>query len=393
MITYTGLGASATVYFCRQKLQSGEMEASKKFGGIIVTITAISVLGATLIGLLANQFVQLSAPGLEFGVHQHAVKCLEISSLSLPFVTVFSFLNGLLQADKRFYATGLGSSIFVGFVPIPILVWEASPEFLAWGYDLSAALGCMFLLAMAYLGKLVRLGKVSFPELKETVLLAAPAFTAASLTHSVWFLERTFASSLPAGGISALNYGQRIVNFVANGMTFATSTTLLSYLSTWLAKGDKDQAGAFNRQVMAWTTVLALIGTCGIFIFGESLIRLVFARGHFDESAIELTTIAARLYLGTFVAYLFTVVLGRNALAVNEGTVMIRSGVAFLSTYLLIAPLLQQMLSMRGLAMAASAASVFSGIFYFWGMYKKYPYLYVDVGKAVTKQSAVEVLR
>ena len=393
MITYTGLGASATVYFYREKVQCGETETSKKFGGIIVAICGISVLGAIFIGLLAGQFVQLSAPGLEFSVQQHAIKCLEISSLSLPFVTIFSFLNGLLQADKRFYASGLGSSIFVGFVPLPIFIWEASPEVLAWGYDLSSALGCTFLLAMAYWRKLVRLGKVSFPELKNAVLLAVPAFGAASLTHSVWFLERTFASSLPAGGISALSYGQRIVNVVANGMTFATSTTLLSYLSNWLAKGERDQAGVFNRQVMAWTTILALIGTCGILIFGESLIRLVFARGHFDDTAVELTTIAARLYLGTFVAYLFTVVLGRNALAVNEGRVMISSGIAFLVAYLLTAPLLQQILSMRGLAIAASIASLFSAICYFWAMYKKYPFLYVAFARTVTKQSGMEVLR
>jgi putative peptidoglycan lipid II flippase len=203
-----------------------------------------------------------------------------------------------------------------------------------------------------------------------------PVLVAAFFTHAVWVSERYFASSLPPGGISALNYGQRIMNFVAGGLTFVTSTTLLSHLSSCLENGDTTKAARLNCQAIRVTNVCAIVGVLGIAFGGEWIVRFAFARGQFDEPAIALTTTALQLYLGMFVAYLYSVVLARNALAVGEGKVMVTSTATLLASYLLIAPILLRLFSYRGLAVSASLAWLLSLFVYSFSMRRRYPSLY-----------------
>ncbi len=388
MIVSTGLGATAIVHFNQAKARGGESEAREKIGGLTVGISTVSVVAAILIFLAADGLIGLIAPGLRNEVRQQAVACLRISAPSLPFVILFCLLSGLLQAEGRFYATSIGSILFVGLVPLPVLVGkEVSPEALAWGFDLSAGTGCLVLFVLGAFRHSVKMRMLSRVEWKHVITFSMPAFAAACFTHGIWLLERYFASSLAPGGISALNYGQRIVNFVAGGLTFATSTTLLSYLSDWLESGNTARAGAFNRRIIGLTTRSAIAGMLGLLLGGEWLVRLAFARGQFDESAVELTTTVVHLYLGVFVAYLFSVVLGRNALAVNEGKVMVASTGALFVSYLIVAPVLQRILSLQGLALAASLAWLLSLSVYLFGMCRKYPYLYWQVTSTDTNQS------
>jgi putative peptidoglycan lipid II flippase len=133
-----------------------------------------------------------------------------------------------------------------------------------------------------------------------------------------------------------------------------------------------------NCQVIKITNICAIAATLSIALGGEWIVRIAFARGQFDESAIALTTTSLHLYLGVFVAYLYSVVLARNALAVGGGTVMVTSTAVLLVSYLLIAPLLLRLFSFRGLALSASLAWLLSVLVYFLFMRMRYPFLYLS---------------
>jgi len=382
MIVSGGLSAAATVYVNQLKAREGEAEARKKIGGLTVGLLAICVCIAILTFLLANGLIILLAPGLGREVHEKAVACLMITAPSIPFLALFSFMTGLLQAEGRFYVTALSSILFVGLIPVPVLLsQEASPEKLAWGLNLSAVTSCTVLFLVSLSKEIIKNGPLEWSELKRALTLSMPVLVAAVFTHAVWVCERYFASSLPPGGISALNYGQRILNFVAGGLTFVTSTTLLSRLTSCLRNGETAEATRLNHEVIRVTNICAIVGVLGIVFGGEWIVRLAFARGQFDESAIALTTIALQLYLGMFVAYLYSVVLARNALAVGEGKVMVISTAILLLSYLCLAPLFQRFFSFRGLALSASLAWLLSMLVYLFGMRKRHPFLYLSAQK------------
>jgi putative peptidoglycan lipid II flippase len=377
MIVSATLSTATIVYINQLKTREGDATARKKIGGLMIGLLTISVCTMILVFLLATDLINLIAPGLIQQVHQKAVACLRITVLSIPFLTLFSLMTGLLQAEGRFYVTSLSSIFFVGLVPLPILLsQDPSAETLAWGFNLSAMTSCILLFAVSISNQLIKTGRLEWSEFKHAIALSMPVLVAAFFTHTVWIFERYFASSLPPGAISALSYGQRVLNFVAGGLTFATSTTLLSDLSSCLRNGDTSQAARLNCQIMQVTNICAVVGVVSILVGGEWIVRVAFARGQFDESAIALTTTSLHLYLGMFVAYLYTVVLARSALAVGGGAVMVTSTAVLLASYLVLTPVLLRLFSFRGLALSASLAWLLSAFVYFLFMKRRYPFLY-----------------
>ena len=178
-----------------------------------------------------------------------------------------------------------------------------------------------------------------------------------------------------------MNYGQRIVNFIGGGLTFATSALMLPYLSAWVEAGERDEAANFNRKAMVGTTICAVAGV--IFILGAAdwLVRLAYARGHFDASAIALTTAAVWSYLGIFVAYLYGAIITPNALAMNEKQLILLSSAVPLLSYLLLTPALIEIFGYRGLPLSASIAFMLGLVWSVAGMWRKHSDFYWKPGR------------
>jgi putative peptidoglycan lipid II flippase len=377
MVTSSALVSAVTLYFNRVKVRDGEAAACQSVSGLLIMTGAGGILLGTLLYAQADRVVTWTAPGLSSHVTTEALRCLQLTTLSVPFLMMYSLLSGLLNAQRMFLLTTIASMVLVGLIPLPILLGRpVSPESLAWGFN-AAAFGAWILLFTVglHIGYL-RKGPIWWTDWREALSISLPPLGAAAFTHALWLSERYFASSLDPGIISALNYGQRIVNFIAGGFTFATSTILLPYLSAWIEAGDRHQAAEFNRKTMFGTLICAVAGLLLLIGGGEWLVRLAYARGQFDEASIDHTTTAVWLYLGCFVAYLYAVILTKNAMAMNEKKVLvITSSIAFFS-YILITPFLIKTFGYGGLPLSSSIAMVISVVTLFGAMWRNHPDFY-----------------
>jgi putative peptidoglycan lipid II flippase len=212
---------------------------------------------------------------------------------------------------------------------------------------------------------------------------------AAACAQALWLAERYFASSLDPGTISALNYGQRIVNFIVGGLTFATSALILPYLSAWVEAGERDQAANFNRKAMAGTTVCAVAGLILILGAGDWLVRLAYARGQFDASAIASTTTAVSLYVGVFVACLYGAIITPNAMAMNEKQLILLTSAVPLLSYLTLTSVLIHAFGYKGLPLSASIAFMLGLTWAVAGMWKKHSDFYwKPAGQTISRSVA-----
>ena len=375
MVVSTGLGSAATLYFNRVKIQESETAAYESISGLLVIVLCCGILLGAVFHLEAELFVATVAPGL--ALQTEAIRCLQITALSLPFLMLFSLLTGLINAHHTFFITSLAGVLLVGLVPVPML-WSTrvSPEILAWGFNLGALSGCLLLFTVSLRRRHLRPGRIWWHDLKNALSISLPAFSLAAMTHALWLAERYFASSLDPGSISALNYAQRIVNFTAGGLTFATSTVLLPYLSEWIEAGQREQAAVFNRKAVVGTTVCAAAGLVLLIGAGEWLVRLGYARGKFDQTAVVLTTNAIWLYLGVFIAYLYGVVITPNALAMKERKLIISASGLALASYLVVTPNFVRLYGYKGLPLSASVALMLGLAISMAGMWRKHPEFY-----------------
>jgi putative peptidoglycan lipid II flippase len=377
MIVSSAFVAAITMYFNQIKISEGERAAFRRVNGLLLMAGVVGLLLGLAIFFTSNMMIKILAPGLTVNASNKAIHCLEITSLSLPFLLVYSLLIGLLNAKHIFVITALSSILLVGLIPVPVLFgFSVTSESLAWGFDAGALGACTLLLAFGrHIGFLSGI-RISWSDLTHAVSISAPAMAAATCAHLLWLSERYFASSLEPGTISALNYGQRITNFIAGGLTFATSTVLLPYLSAWIEAGERKQAAGFNRKAIVGTTICAIVGVLVLLTGGEWLVRLAYGRGQFDEAAISLTTTAVWLYLGLFVAYLYGIIISPNAMAMNEKTLVVAPSAIALISYLILAPILTRAFGFNGLPLSASIAFLLGLILAAIGMWRKYPDFY-----------------
>ena len=377
MMISSALAGTTTVYFNQVRAREGDAAACQSISGLVIMVGLAGSMVGVLLFAQADWLIASIAPGLPKPATEEAIRCLSLTSVSIPFLAMFSILTGLSNTQHMFFLTTLAGTVLVGLVPLPIVLGlPASSEALAWGFN-SGAIGAWMLLYFIglYRGQL-RKSRVWFSDWKQILSIGLPPLGAAASIHVLWLSERYFASSLDPGAISALNYGQRIVNFVAGGLTFATSTLLLPYLSAWIEAGERDRAADFNRKTMIGTTICTVAGLLLLIGGGEWLVRLAYARGKFDETAIALTTTAVWLYLGVFIAYLYGVVVNQNALAMREKRVIIATSVGALLSYLVLAPLLINSIGYKGLPLSASFAFMVGLLISIAPMWRKHRQFY-----------------
>jgi putative peptidoglycan lipid II flippase len=377
MIVSSAFVASITMYFNQVKMREGEAAAAECISGLIMIAGGIGLLLTIAIFIGADAVVRIIAPGFTTSALEEAIGCLRITSLSLPFLIMYSLLIGLLNAQHIFVMTTIASILLVGLIPAPIMLGATvTSQSLAWGFNSGAVSACSLLLSVAgYNGSLCRI-RMRLSDWKEALSVSIAPMSTAAAVHLLWLSERYFASSLDPGTISALNYGLRIVNFVAGGLSFATSTVLLPYLSAWMAAGERQKAAGFNRKTIIGISICAIAGIVLVTMGSNWLVRLAYGRGKFGDASITLTTTAVWLYLGVFVSYLYGVVMTPNALAMNERRLVIIASIALLSCYLVVAPFLKAIFGYEGLPLAASLAFMTNLSVLVWGMWKSHPDLY-----------------
>jgi putative peptidoglycan lipid II flippase len=382
MIISTALGPAAIVYFNQVKAREGHTAAFQSISGLLILLGGSGIAMWILLFTGADRLVTWLAPGLTDLAKDEAIRCLQITSLSLPLLMMYSLLIGLLNAQHMFFRTTLASILLVGLVPLPVLLGsQKSAGALAWGFNAGAFAACFLLFLVGVYKKQLRTGRIWWSDLRHALSISLPPLGAAACAQALWLAERYFASSLDPGTISALNYGQRIVNFIGGGLTFATSALMLPYLSAWVEAGERDEAANFNRKAMIGTTICALAGVILILASADWLVRLAYARGHFDALAIASTTTAVWSYLGIFVAYLYGAIITPNALAMNEKQLILLSSAVPLMSYLLLTPVLVEIFGYRGLPLSASIAFMLGLVWSVIGMWRKHSDFYWKPGR------------
>ncbi len=124
------------------------------------------------------------------------------------------------------------------------------------------------------------------PLLLQYLPLVVSAFFVAIAAPVATFL----AISLPEGGVSAFNLGNKVVLFVTGLVSTAISTVMLPYFSALVAKNHLMSARRELSFFLLFATFISVPISAGLYIWSESIVRLVFESGTFDSTATGLVT-------------------------------------------------------------------------------------------------------
>lgn len=195
--------------------------------------------------------------------------------------------------------------------------------------------------------------------LRESLILTLPVIFGVSVNQLNVLVDRTLASQVAIGGITALNYANRLTLFIQGVIVLPVITVIYPSISKMVIESNLSLLRKTISDSLEGIAIFLLPITVGAMIFSEQITILLFGRGAFDTNAVYLTSSALFFYSLGLIGFGFREVLSRAFYSMNDTkTPMVNAAIAMIVNIILNF-LLSRVLGIGGLALATSISSLF----------------------------------
>lgn len=203
------------------------------------------------------------------------------------------------------------------------------------------------------------------------VTMAFPVIVGQSVNQINILVDKTLASGIAVGGISALNYAIRLNGFVQGLFVASITTVLYPMISKMAAAKNMKGLKSSISEAISTVNLLVIPATIGAMIFSKEVVGLLFGRGAFTPEAVDMTANALFYYSIGMIAFGLIDILSRAFYAMQDTkTPMINATIAVVLNIILNF-ILSKYLGIGGLALATSIAAIVSTILMFITLRKK----------------------
>lgn len=144
--------------------------------------------------------------------------------------------------------------------------------------------------ALRALGLLVRPSQgLSDPRVKQALSLMGPLVFGLGIYQINMLLSRLFASLLPEGSQSYLNYGQRVIEIPQGMFALALASATLPTLARLRSERKHDELLALFRYSLRLTLFIAIPSSVALFVLAEPISAVLFGRGQFNATHVAET--------------------------------------------------------------------------------------------------------
>ncbi len=266
---------------------------------------SVIVLGVlTILGLaLSPYIVRIMAPGFigDAAKYHLTVNLTRIMFPYLILIALTALQMGILYTLNSFGAPAFSSCLLN--VAMIISVWVAS--FFSWAAAYILAAGVLVGGILQLLLQRAALAKLGFiwawpTRLRHEGMLKIAKLLGPRLWGSAVYQMNIFVDTLcaslafivGAGGIAAMYFANRLVQFPLGVFAYALSNASLPSLSS--SANDKDYVAFKQTLFYSLRNLLFVLLPCSIFLFVLSplLVQTIFQHGAFDQNSADITTLA-----------------------------------------------------------------------------------------------------
>ena len=251
---------------------------------LFVICLILYLIGPSLLPLLNNKGTPIDMPQL--------ISLTEIALPILLFSGVIILGYSILNANGRTVLTSTAQLVVPIIVILALLLFGEHFGVKAVMYGMVVGQLVNLLIVQFYvrhyditlLPKLNLLKRADFSSLLNQYL---PLIVSAFFVTAAAPVATLLAISLPEGGVSAFNLGNKVVLFVTGLVSTAISTVMLPYFSALIAKNHLISARRELSFFLLLGTFVSVPISTALFIESESIIHLMFEGGIFDHAATE----------------------------------------------------------------------------------------------------------
>ncbi|AZR73923.1 murein biosynthesis integral membrane protein MurJ [Anoxybacter fermentans] len=376
IFSFIGTGISTGYIPMYSKIESNNgVEDANRYTNNLVNILIVICTVIIILGFLfTNQIVKVFASGFEAETLTLAVQFTKISLLGIYFTGLIYIFNGFLQLKGDYTITALVGFPMNFFIILSIFISsKANILVLSIGSVIAIASQLLLVLPFAYKKgyRYKFILNIKDEYIKTMAYIALPIIIGVSVNQINILVDRTLASQIATGGISALNYANRLNGFVQGIFVLSIVTVMYPMISKMVAENNMTGLKKSLAEAISSVNLLVLPATVGAMIFAEPVVRLLFGRGAFDVQAISMTSYALFFYSIGMIGFGLREVLSRAFYSLQDTkTPMINAAIAMVMNIILNI-ILSKFLGIGGLALATSISAIFCTVLLFISLRKK----------------------
>jgi len=304
-----------------------ELSSSKDVGNIqSVTLLLITLL-AVVLSIVSIVFIHNI--DLLFPDHDASFYTLISTQFYIVLPCIFlwgyaSYLNGLLEIKKKFFASTVASF----FLPITTILFifflktSFGDKTLAYSMTIGSFIALIYLFLVCLKEKVIQVSKPKVTENTGLMLRQYPPKLVAGLLIGINpFVDQFFAAKLTAGSIAALNYGTKIPAFLISILLVALGNVLLPHFSTLVTQDPTKAKKQLFKIIKTIFWASSLIAIVTIF-FSSDIVRILFERNAFTSNHTLITYKIQQISIVYVPFYLMTIVCIKYLTALNKNVFM-----------------------------------------------------------------------
>jgi putative peptidoglycan lipid II flippase len=297
---FTSIGtalATVLIPIFTQNFKEGGKDKAFSFARKLTTITLVITGGLSLLGVIAAPWVvRLFAPGFSGQAYDISVQLTRIMFPGLLFTVLAYLATGVLQSLGQFTVPAL-TGLPMNFIVIAVVLTIGS-KFGIYALAWSTLVGIM----LQYLIQWPSLRKRGYcfywkfdlqdPSIRQVGKLITPVILGTAILQINTLVDRMFASNLPAGSISVLDYCNKLTGLVTGIIIIAVGAVALPKFSQLAVSEKRGELSSLVGQVLSALNALIIPMAVGLAVLRVPIVRFVYERGAFTPQDTELTASA-----------------------------------------------------------------------------------------------------
>lgn len=358
------------------KLESdiGKSEADLYTNNLINLVIFLCTLLIAIGWIFTTPIVKVFASGFDGETLALAVRFTKIMLIGVYFTGLTAIFSAYLQIRGNYIVTAM-----IGFpmnlIAILTFFLSANTNIIILAFGSVIASASQLLLLLVFLPqkgyKYRLLLNLKDKHIRSMSYIMIPVMIGTSVNQLNVLVDKTMASQIAVGGISAINYANNLNGFVIGIVVLSITTVMYPIISKMSAEQNLIGLKKTITEAVGSINLLVIPASIGAMIFAEPIIRLLFGRGAFNESSINMTTAALFFYSVGMLGYALRDVLARTFYALHDAKTPMINGIISAILNILLILILSRFMGIGGLALATSISAITCTVLLFWNLRRK----------------------
>lgn len=354
------LGTTFIPIYFKIKSSKGQEEVNKFTSNILNIVILISLVFVLLGVIFAPYIVKIFAVGFKGDVFDLTVNYSKILIFSMVFIAINGLVSSYLVASGNVYISGAITIPFNIFVIIAIIFASVTESYvMVYGTLIAYIVQLLFqlplLIKKGYKHRLTV--NLRDENIRQILFLVIPVFIGSYINQINAVVNRTLASTLDSGSITALNYANKLNMFAVGVIAVAISTIMYPILSKLASEGNKklfkiNISKSINMIVIIMLPIMVVMTT-----FSKEIVKVLFEEGSFNSHDTYLTSTALFFYSIGILSYGLKELLAKSFYSLQDTKTPVRNATISVVINIVFSIILVNIMGIGGLALASSISA------------------------------------